>query len=238
MELPGSNPRGPNPRLYGRPVTPLLKPPASRRLRHRNSAFLAPPFMLFCAAAASLQHCSHAFTAPRTSVVVCRDPTYKPQVSSWVPIFTLMWFSTEAFVYETPYGGAERSPAGRSVVRLSTLAQCVAFGKKLEASAPSVTYSIYKMENSNMRLKGTYPKTVNAEDARIRFRKRQPRLGGANDETVLGVGGMGDDIWRELVTKDNWDSVDDAWAAFRKQLELGREIEVVDENGERIQFGD
>ena len=49
---------------------------------------------------------------------------------------------------------------------------------------------------------------------------------------------MGDDIWRELVTKDNWDSVDDAWAAFRKQLELGREIEVVDENGERIQFGD
>ena len=54
----------------------------------------------------------------------------------------------------------------------------------------------------------------------------------------VGVGGMGDDIWRELVTKDNWDSVDDAWAAFRKQLELGREIEVVDENGERIQFGD
>ena len=165
-------------------------------------------------------------------------PSFEPRVTSWVPIFTLMWFSPEPFIYETPYSGAERSPAGRSVVRLSTLAQALAFGKKLEANNPSVTYSIYKMEDSKMQLKGTYPKAVNVQDARIKFRKRTPRLGGSNDETVLGVGGMGDDIWRELVTRDNWDSIDDAWAAFRKQLELGREIEVVDENGERVQFGD
>ena len=32
--------------------------------------------------------------------------------------------------------------------------------------------------------------------------------------------------------------VDEAWTAFRKQLELGREIEVVDENGDRIEYGD
>ena len=96
---------------------------------------------------------------------------------------------------------------------------------------------VYKMEDSSMQLKGTYPKAVNAQDARIKFRKRKPKLGGA-DETLLGVGGMGDDIWRELVERDNWSDVDDAWAAFRKELELGREIEVVDENGERIQNGD
>ena len=39
-----------------------------------------------------------------------------------------------------------------------------------------------------MRLKGTYPKGVNAQDARIKFRKRKPKLGGA-DESLLGVGG-------------------------------------------------
>ena len=117
-----------------------------------------------------------------------------------------------------------------------------------------------------MRLKGTYPKGVNAQDARIKFRKRKPKLGGA-DEALLGVGGsewpplehathrrsdpkgwltlysprawsVGDDIWRELVERDNRDDVDEAWTAFRKQLELGREIEVVDENGDRIEYGD
>ena len=46
------------------------------------------------------------------------------------------------------------------------------------------------------------------------------------------------DIWRELMEKDNRDDVDEAWTAFRKQLELGREIEVVDENGDRIEYGD
>ena len=49
---------------------------------------------------------------------------------------------------------------------------------------------------------------------------------------------VGDDIWRELVERDNRDDVDEAWSAFRKQLELGREIEVVDENGDRIEYGD
>lgn len=38
--------------------------------------------------------------------------------------------------------------------------------------------------------------------------------------------------------RDNRDDVDEAWTAFRKQLELGREIEVVDENGDRIEYGD
>jgi len=155
-------------------------------------------------------------------------------------MFMLIWFSPSSFLYETPYGGAEKSPAGRSVVRLSTLTQALAFGKRLEAGVGrpgSFSYSVYKMEDSSMQLKGTYPKAVNAQDARIKFRKRKPKLGGA-DETLLGVGGMGDDIWRELVERDNWSDVDDAWAAFRKELELGREIEVVDENGERIQNGD
>ena len=49
---------------------------------------------------------------------------------------------------------------------------------------------------------------------------------------------MGDDIWRELVERDNRDDVDEAWTKFRKQLELGREIEVVDENGDRIEYED
>ena len=44
------------------------------------------------------------------------------------------------------------------------------------------------MEDSSLRLKGTYPKGVNAQDARIKFRKRKPKLGGA-DEALLGVGG-------------------------------------------------
>ena len=45
-------------------------------------------------------------------------------------------------------------------------------------------------------------------------------------------------LWRELMERDNRDDVDEAWTAFRKQLELGREIEVVDENGDRIEYGD
>ena len=63
-----------------------------------------------------------------------RNPSFEPtRVTSWVPMFMLIWFSPSSFLYETPYGGAEKSPAGRSVVRLSTLAQALAFGKKLEA---------------------------------------------------------------------------------------------------------
>ena len=72
--------------------------------------------------------------ARRARLTAC-DPTYEPnaRVSSWVPMFMLIWFSPSSFIYETPYGGAEKSPAGRSVVRLSTLAQALAFGKRLEA---------------------------------------------------------------------------------------------------------
>ena len=55
---------------------------------------------------------------------------------------------------------------------------------------------------------------------------------------VVRASAVGDDIWRELVERDNRDDVDEAWSAFRKQLELGREIEVVDENGDRIEYGD
>ena len=72
--------------------------------------------------------------ARRARLTAC-DPTYEPnaRISSWVPMFMLIWFSPSSFIYETPYGGAEKSPAGRSVVRLSTLAQALAFGKRLEA---------------------------------------------------------------------------------------------------------
>mmetsp|Transcript_4918 Transcript_4918/g.9573 ORF Transcript_4918/g.9573 Transcript_4918/m.9573 type:complete len:201 (-) Transcript_4918:150-752(-) len=188
--------------------------------------------------------CEHVMRAPpnrlrapslKNTVV---DNAHRSTFTSWVPMFVLIWFSPSSFIYEMPYGGAEKSPAGRSVVRLSTLAQALAFGKRLEVNAGNgFTYSVFKMEDGDMWLKGTYPKAINAQDARIKFRKRKPKLGGA-DEALLGVGGMGDDIWRELMERDNWGSIDDAWAAFRKELELGREIEVVDENGERIQYGD
>ena len=71
----------------------------------------------------------------RSARLTACDPTYEPnaRVSSWVPMFMLIWFSPSSFIYETPYGGAEKSPAGRSVVRLSTLTQALAFGKRLEA---------------------------------------------------------------------------------------------------------
>ena len=71
----------------------------------------------------------------------------------------------------------------------------------------------------------------------MKFRRRAPRTGGANDETVLGVGGMGDDIWRELLERDGWGALDDAWSKFRRELELGRGIEAVDEDGNRINLG-
>eukprot|EP00964_Phaeocystis_antarctica_P015083 scaffold8316_cov62-Phaeocystis_antarctica.AAC.6 len=79
--------------------------------------------------------------------LTARDPTYEPnaRVSNWVPMFMLIWFSPSSFIYETPYGGAEKSPAGRSVVRLSTLTQALAFGKKLEAGVGrpgSFSYSV------------------------------------------------------------------------------------------------
>jgi hypothetical protein len=42
----------------------------------------------------------------------------------------------------------------------------------------------------------------------------------------------------QLMARDGWGSIDDKWQEFRKTLELGREIEVVDERGEPLQFGD
>ena len=44
-------------------------------------------------------------------------------------------------------------------------------------------------------------------------------------------------IWRELMERDGWGSVDEAWSQFRQQLELGRELEIVDENGDPLDLG-
>lgn len=193
--------------------------------------------------ASSLCRCGVSSTAASRSRVIAVEPyerggSMANYGAKWLPIFSLMWFSPEPFVYETSYGGADKSPMGRSVERFRTLHQALAFGKKLEASMPMITYSIYKMQDGNMEIKGTYPKKVNADGARIKFRKRKPPTGGA-DDALLGVGGMGDDVWRELLERENWGSIDDAWAEFRKQLELGREIEVIDSStGERVEEGD
>jgi len=81
-----------------------------------------------------------------------------------------------------------------------------------------------------------FPKRINAKGAKVKFRRRKPRTGGAGD-SLLGVGGMGDDIWRELLERDNWGSVDEAWAKFRKELELGCDIDVVDEQGNTVDLG-
>ena len=37
--------------------------------------------------------------------------------------------------------------------------------------------------------------------------------------------------------RDGWGSVDEAWSQFRQQLELGRELEIVDENGDPLDLG-
>ena len=71
----------------------------------------------------------------------------------------------------------------------------------------------------------------------IRFRRRAPRTGGA-DDSRLGVGGMGDDVWRELMQQDAMGDIDFAWSAFRKSvLELGSELEVLDAEGNPVDFG-
>ena len=51
------------------------------------------------------------------------------------------------------------------------------------------------------------------------------------------VGGMGDDVWRGLMERDAFGSIDDAWSKFRRELELGRGLEVVDENGDKLDLG-
>ncbi|KAL3919739.1 MAG: hypothetical protein SGPRY_005524 [Prymnesium sp.] len=149
------------------------------------------------------------------------------------PFFAIVWSSECPFVYETLYGGAEEAASGRGAVRTSTLVQALTLGKRLVSSQPNLTYNIYKLMDGTMQLMGSYPKRVNAEGAVIRFRRRRPRSGGA-DDNLLGIGGMGDDVWRELM-EGTRSSVDDAWTAFRKTLELGDEIEIIDEQGNPLE---
>jgi len=155
-------------------------------------------------------------------------------LGSSAALFVLIWSAPHDFVYEGLSGAAEQAAAGRGVARTSTLAQALALGKRLGVSAPQCTYSVYKLQSGEMILKGAYPKRINVKDARIRFRRRAVTRA---DGTPLGVGGMGDDIWRELMERDNWGEIDDAWAKFRKTLELGRELDFVDEQGHKIDFG-
>jgi hypothetical protein len=152
------------------------------------------------------------------------------------PKVVLIWSASTPFRYEALGGFVEWCETGRSAQRLSTLAQAHSLGKLLLKAEPSVTYSIYKLGDGEMSLQGSYPKKVNAEGARIKFRRRKPRLGGADDQQ-LGVGGMGDDVWRELMQRDAQGDIDDAWSKFRRELELGRGLDVVDENGDPIDVG-
>lgn len=174
-------------------------------------------------------------------VLVCAAAGFHLRMQAGGPAgrIALIWNSPEPFVYETLYGGAEQAPFGRSALRFETFAQALALGRKLQVASPRIQYNVYEiLPEGTMELKGSFPKSVNAEGARVRFRRRTPRTGGADDGTLLGVGGMGDDIWRELIERDGWGSLDDAWSKFRRELELSRdEIEAVDEQGNRIDFG-
>lgn len=179
-------------------------------------------------------HASHALSPPHVLPHAPRAAPLRLQAGGRI---ALIWHSPEPFVYETLYGGAEQAPLGRSAQRFATLDQALALGKKLQAASPRISYTVYKLGDGTMELKGSYPKRVNAEGAKVRFRRRTPRTGGADDGTLLGVGGMGDDIWRELMARDGWGALDDAWSAFRRELELGRGIEAVDEQGNKVDFG-
>ena len=133
------------------------------------------------------------------------------------PMFVLMWFTPKPVVYETLYGGAEQCGLGRHAARLSTKLQAVTLGKKLVKACDEITYSVYQLEGEGgMRLLGSFPKGVNVEGAKVKFRRRAPKTGGADDGTLLGVGGMGDDIWRELMEQDAMGEIDEAWSRFRK----------------------
>jgi hypothetical protein len=37
--------------------------------------------------------------------------------------------------------------------------------------------------------------------------------------------------------REGWGSIDEDWAKLRRELELGREIEVVDEQGNKVESG-
>ena len=151
------------------------------------------------------------------------------------PLIVLMWSAKTSFGYESFLSGTrELSKAGMNSVRVSNFYQARSLGQELIKWGPEgLSYAVYELADGDMRLLGRYPKRVNAEGAKIKFRRRNPRTGGADDAS-LGVGGMGDDIWRELLEREQWGSLDEAWKAFRRQLELGRGIEVVDERGDRV----
>ncbi len=142
--------------------------------------------------------------------------------------FALVWYSPRAFVYESLGGGAERALAGRGAARLVKLQQAHALGKRLLAGSPQVTYSIYRLDESGSDLVGQYPKRTNAVGAKIRFRERRARLPSGQWQAT-------EDIWRELLERSEWGSIDEAWAEFRRSLELTRdEIEAVDRFGQPL----
>ena len=175
-----------------------------------------------------LLHSVNCHASPRVSAL-------RMQTSG--PLFVLMWYTPQPIIYETLYGGAEQCAFGRHAMRFNTKLQAMTLGGKLVKACDRVTYSVYKLGDGEMKLLGSYPKPINFEGARVKFRRRQPRTGGADDGTLLGVGGMGDDIWRELIERDASGSLDEAWSRFRKELELGRGLEVVDENGNKMDVG-
>ena len=155
---------------------------------------------------------------------------------AWAPIYMVMWFSTQPFVYESFLGGAAEAPAGRSAMRVSTLAQALALGRRVEQAA-GIEWSVYKLDDGTCTLKASFPKRVNVGGAKVKFRRRRAKDGSLLDGP-FGVGGMGDDVWRELLERENWGSIDDAWVEFRKSLELTRELEIIDSStGEKVDFG-
>lgn len=152
------------------------------------------------------------------------------------PFYALIWRSDAPFLYESLSSAVVEAPRGASAARCASLHDAHALGARLRAAAPRLAYSVYRVDDGRMLLVGSRPRRVNVPSAAIRFRRRRTPTGGAEDAR-LGVGGMGDDVWRELLEGSRSD-VDDAWAEFRRQLELGRELEVVDEAGDPLELGD
>lgn len=111
------------------------------------------------------------------------------------PLVVLMWSASTSFGYESFITGArELSNVGMNSVRVSNLYQASTLGKQLVKWGPKgLSYAIYELGDGDMRLLGRYPKNINANGAKIMFRRRTPRTGGA-DDSQLGVSGMGDDI--------------------------------------------
>jgi hypothetical protein len=151
------------------------------------------PVLLLCLLCPGSTGLSSALRPSATQRARCRSSLIRLQIGG-PPRIVLIWNSPEPFVYENNSGGADLAPLGRSTARFSTLAQALALGRKLEAASRRITYCVYLLGDGEMELKGSYPKQVNAVGAKVKFRKRKPRTGGAEDRQ-LGVGGMGDDVW-------------------------------------------